>query len=258
MKMSIESAAARVRGLDLTWADARQRYQDVCALAEQAAQCGFGDEAKDFRKAIDQANARTKTHVARVTREVACSALGAESTPLPVDFFEAEVTASLTEATFLPSTLWQRMRERVGVSGESLAFAALAKRFQRAFPRVQGNGPEAGPRGSLMFPVWANVDTGFRTPTYSYHSYDAIRDAYRALTDLLTEVGITVESQAFEEWSRCGLHSYRYEPRLVIPLGADLQLRLHKNCVKFVVSQKAAGKLNLFLSLWSEAQQVAA
>lgn len=258
MKMSIESAAARVRGLDVTWADALQRYQDVCALAEQAAQCGFGAEAKDFRKSVDEAHARTKTHLARVTRQVACSALGAESTPLPADFFLSEETASLTEATFLPSILWQRMQEKVGVSGERLAFAALAKRFQKAFPRIQGAGPEAGPRGSLMFPVWAIVEPGFRTPTYSYHSYDGIREAFSALADVLTEVGISVESQAFEEWSRCGLRSYRYEPRLVIPLGADLQLRLHKNCVKFVVSQKAAGKLNLFLSLWGEAQQVAA
>ena len=144
MKMSIESASARVRGLDVTWADALQRYQDVCALAEQAAQRGFGDEAKDFRKAINEAHGRTKTHLARVTRQVACSALGAEATPLPADFFESEETASLTEATFLPSILWQRMQEKVGVSGERLAFAALAKRFQKAFPRIQGTGPEAG------------------------------------------------------------------------------------------------------------------
>ena len=253
MKVSIDAAESRIRGLDISWKDRVHAHSEACGLATEAAQLGFASESKDFQRALDDALASSKRHAARLVREIACSALGTDDVPLPADFFEQEENRATTGQDFLPSDLWREMRQRVGEQGEHYALSALAARFHDVFPSVKRNGPK-GPRGGCVVSLFAITDEGFSCTCYAHRYRDGIIGAYAALTSILANEGIEVIEDEYRNFTT----EWKYKPNARISLGADLELRLFKEAVKFVLSAKAARALNLFLSLWGTPSQEAA
>ena len=256
MKVSIDAAESRIRGLDITWKDRVHAHSKACGLATEPAQLGFASDAKDFQVALNGALASAKRHSVRLVREIACSALGTDDVPLPADFFEQEENRATTGQDFLPSDLWREMRQRVGEQGEHYALTALAARFFSAYPRVKRNGPERGSRGGILLPIGAYTETWSSGTEYTYNTRSSIEEGYKALVDVLSRDGIVLTSEAYLEFTTN--QRWRYAPHKVISLGPDVQLRLFKDTVKFALSERAAKALNLFLSLWGTPSQEAA